>query len=224
MNSPYIAIDIETTGTDEERHQVLEIAAVYNQQGVDVMSCPHFQALVDPGEIVGTPYALNMNARIVSRLAKGEGTRPDVVMYRLMCWVEAIRRNFAVRHFHLIGKNIGKFDYQFLKRIPNWREDYFSHRHLEVGSLFSTPGGMDSQSDLYAALAEDAKIEGSPHRALYDARVSLELARRFWHVTAPRPVEPLQPAASRASVGCTPSGWAQATREIFNPEKSEETA
>jgi len=186
MNSPYIAIDIETTGTDPERHQILEIAAVYNRQGVDVMDCPAFQSIVDPGEIVGEPYALNMNARTMERLARGEGDSLNVVMDRLMDWVDDTQHRFGIARFHLIGKNGGKFDYQFLKRVPGWDEDYFSHRHLEVGSLFSTPGGIDSQSDLYAALAVDAKIEGDPHEALYDARVSLELARRFWQVTSGR--------------------------------------
>jgi len=184
MNSPYIAIDIETTGTNEERHQVLEIAAVYNQQGTPVMDCPHFQTLVDPGEIIGDAYALNMNARIIQRLVDGEGGHRVDVMSSLMEWVDYIQHRFGISRFHLIGKNVGAFDLQFLKRIPNWRKGYFSHRHLEIGSLFSTPEGIDSQSDLYTALAEDAKIEGAPHEALFDARVSLELARQFWHLTS----------------------------------------
>jgi oligoribonuclease (3'-5' exoribonuclease) len=184
MNSPYISIDIETTGLDTERHQVLEIGAVYNQQGVDVMDCQCFQVLVDPGEIVGTPYALNMNARITARLAKGEGDPPIVAMRKLMVWVAGIKDRLGIERFHLIGKGIGKFDYQFLKRIPGWEESYFSHRHLEVGSIFSTPEGISGQSDLLSAVAAEAKIEGSPHEALYDARVSLELARRFWDLMA----------------------------------------
>jgi oligoribonuclease (3'-5' exoribonuclease) len=180
MNSPYLSIDIETTGTEEERHQVLEIAAVYNRQEVDVMSCPVFHEIIDPGEIVGNPFALNMNARLIERIAKGEGKRLDGVMEKLRVWTEDIRRNFDIDRFHLIGKNVGAFDLQFLKRVPGWCGYRFSHRHLEIGSLFSTPEGIDSQSDLFTAVAADAKIEGSPHEALYDARVSLELARRFW--------------------------------------------
>lgn len=180
MNSPYISIDIETTGTNEERHQVLEIGAVYNQQGVDVMSCPSFQVIVDPGEIIGVPYAINMNSRIIQRLTKGEGEGPREAMHDLMDWVYNIQRRFGVDRFHLIGKSVGKFDYHFLKRMFGWEERYFSHRHLDVGSLFSTPEGISGQSDLCDLVAADAKIEGSPHEALYDARVSLELARRFW--------------------------------------------
>ena len=182
MNSPYISIDIETTGTDDQRHQVLEIAAVYNQQGVDVMSCPHFQALVDPGEIIGEPYALNMNARLLERLAKEEVDSPAVVMTSLMDWVSDIQHHFDIDRFHLIGKNVGSFDYQFLKRMPCWEEAYFSYRHLEIGSLFSTPGGISGQSDLYATRSVGT-IKGREHEALYDARVSLELARRFWEAT-----------------------------------------
>ena len=180
MNSPYISIDIETTGTDEERHQVLEIAAVYNQQGVDVMSCPYFEALVDPGEIVGDPYALNMNARIIAYLARGLGSEVKGAMFGLMDWVEGLRRDFGIKQFHLIGKNVGAFDLQFLKRIPGWEENYFSHRHMEVGSAYSTPEGIPSQERLLYSLTADAGIEGNPHEALYDARVSLELARWFW--------------------------------------------
>jgi oligoribonuclease (3'-5' exoribonuclease) len=184
MNSPYISIDIETTGRDPERHQVLEIGAVYNNQGASVMDCPTFEAIVNPGEIVGTPFALNMNARLLRRIANGEGDPPGTVMAKLMDWVHVLhgRRRFGIDRFHLIGKNVGAFDLQFLKRMPGWEKNYFSHRHLEVGSLFSTREGMDSQSDLYAAMAADSNIEGAPHEALYDARVSLELARQFWRM------------------------------------------
>ncbi len=180
MNSPYISIDIETTGTDPERHQILEIAAVYNQQGVDVMSCPHFHIAMDPGEIVGTAYALNMNARIIKHLAIGKERNPTSAMMLLMNWVRHLRKQLDIEQFHLIGKNVGAFDLQFLKRMPGWEEGYFSYRHMEIGSLFSTPEGISGQSELFDALAADAEIEGSPHEALYDARVSLELARRFW--------------------------------------------
>ena len=182
MNSPYISIDIETTGTDPERHQILEIAAVYNQQGVDVMSCPHFQALVDPGEIIGDPYALVMNTRLLEYIANGEGDLPSVAVSNLMGWLDVIQCDFEVGRFHLIGKNVGSFDLQFLKRMPCWDKDYFSHRHLEVGSLFSTPEGIEGQSVLRASILAGSKIEGEPHEALYDARVSLELARRFWRI------------------------------------------
>jgi len=206
MNSPYIAIDIETTGTDTERHQVLEIAAVYNQLGPGVMSCPHFQAIVDPGEIVGEPRALVMNARLLERIANGEGDPPGTVMAKLMDWVYIAHRKFSVDRFHLIGKNIGKFDYHFLKRMPGWEEDLFSHRHMEIGSIYSTPEGISGQSDLHAAVAADAKIEGAPHEALYDARVSLELARRFWQSTLWKEMY----------------GTDEACRETI--EKSEETA
>jgi oligoribonuclease (3'-5' exoribonuclease) len=182
MNSPYISIDIETTGTDPERHQVLEIAAVYNRQEVDVMNCPRFQRIIDPGEIIGTSFALNMNARILACLASGGGHDPRNAMDDLMDWVDDLQRDFGIKQFHLIGKNVGAFDLQFLKRMPGWGEEYFSYRHMEIGSIFSTPEGISGQSELLCAVAADAKIEGSPHEALYDARVSLELARRFWDV------------------------------------------
>jgi len=184
MNSPYISIDIETTGTDPERHQILEIGAVYNRQEVDVMSCPVFHGVVDPGEIFGSALALNMNARLIERIAKGGGDPLGLVMEGLMDWVRDLRNTFGIDYFHLIGKNVGAFDLQFLKRVPGWRGDYFSYRHLEVGSLYSTPEGINSQADLYTALATDAKIEGNPHEALYDARVALELGRRFWRDTS----------------------------------------
>ncbi len=184
MNSPYISIDIETTGTDPERHQILEIAAVYNHQEVDVMSCPFFQAIVDPGEIVGDVFALNMNARIIERLANGIGDSLERGMNGLMDWVEKIQRDFGVERFHLIGKNVGAFDLQFLKRTPGWHGDFFSYRHLEIGSIYSTSEGISGQSELFDMRPTGAKIEGNPHEALYDARVSLVLARQFWHYTA----------------------------------------
>jgi len=145
-----------------------------------VIDCPTFHTIVNPGEIVGTSYALNMNARILEHLASGLGWAPATAMVQLMNWVGDLRNRFNIDKFHLIGKNVASFDLQFLKRVHGWNKNYFSHRHLDVGSLYSTPAGIASQDELAEHLIAEAGIEGCPHEALFDARVSLELARRAW--------------------------------------------
>jgi hypothetical protein len=45
---------------------------------------------------------------------------------------------------------------------------------------------MQSQSELEADLAEELMIPGKPHEALYDAFVSLALARAAWEKTDDR--------------------------------------
>jgi DNA polymerase III epsilon subunit-like protein len=172
----YLAIDIETTGVDPETCQVLEIGAVLNDFSRPLMECDTFEMVINPGHIEGEPRGLSMNQRLLNEIADGNGRRGSDAMRCFSNWLD----NRHIPKYHLLGKNVGSFDLQFLKRLRGWPGHHIHYRCLEVGSLFATIEGIESQVVICRDLAKKLKIPGKPHEALYDARVSLALARSAW--------------------------------------------
>lgn len=64
----YVSIDIETSGLDHEKHDVLSIGAIIEdtQKKLPFDECPKFNAIVLQNEITGSPRALTMNQGIIS--------------------------------------------------------------------------------------------------------------------------------------------------------------
>jgi len=180
----YIAIDIETTGTDPETCQILEIGAVIVDPELKVMSCPVFNEIVDPikddGMLHGSSYALAMNQHLLDHIATNNCLSVDQGVDRMMDWVAHWQEVMGVDEFHPLGKNVGSFDIPFLKRVPSWRQDFFHYRCLEVGSMYATPEGIDGQAELIKQIELAYDIPGDEHTAVHDARVSLALARWKW--------------------------------------------
>lgn len=174
--TPYLAIDIETTGLNPDTCQVLEIGCVLNNFSKPLMECETFEMIINPGHIKGEPRGLAMNTRLLEMIANGYGLRPGRGIEMFAQWL----RDYAPPKVHPLGKNVAGFDLQFLKRLPEWPDFLIHYRCLEIGSLFATVDGIDGQEEVGNEVASRLKIPGSPHEALYDARVSLALARQVW--------------------------------------------
>lgn len=183
MNNLYLSLDIETTGLNSDRHQILEVAGVLNLNHMDVRSCPNFRFLVKPeGDIIGNPYALVMNQRLLSMLADGKGIPAAevglMIAEVMQVWKE--RYGDPDTKFHLLGKNVSGFDYQFVKKqIPGWPDHLIHYRMLDIGSMYATMKGIPGQSELDKEVSARLLFdEGSEHQAYPDACVALELARQ----------------------------------------------
>ena len=70
--SPYVSIDIETTGLNPDNCQVLEIGAIIDHGVTPIEDCPTFHGYVDHGLILGEPFAISMHATILRRIATHE--------------------------------------------------------------------------------------------------------------------------------------------------------
>jgi hypothetical protein len=68
----YISIDIETSGLEYKKHNVLSIGAIIEdtEKKLPFAECPKFNALVVQREIVGSPTALVMNSNIISLMSE----------------------------------------------------------------------------------------------------------------------------------------------------------
>jgi len=163
----YCSIDIETTGLDPNKHQILEFAAVLWTCD-DIMQCPYFYNIIIPkGDIIGEPYALIMNMRILKAIIAGNGVSLVQNFGDFTHWLEYNGIN-PHKKAYVIGKNFGNFDLQFLNKIPDWPGSYFHHRILDVGSLYATRDGIPSTDYL-----PKPPITEEPHYALHDARLDL---------------------------------------------------
>jgi oligoribonuclease (3'-5' exoribonuclease) len=67
----YVSIDIETSGLEYKKHNVLSIGAIIEdtEKKLPFDDCPKFNALVVQREIVGSPTALTMNSNIISLMS-----------------------------------------------------------------------------------------------------------------------------------------------------------
>ena len=171
----YVSIDIETTGLDFKNHQILEFAAVAWTNDGPVTELPEYSTIVRPqGDIVGCPYALNLNKKIIEALIDPEvGKNINVALAQFRGWL----LNLGVTEdnpISVIGQNFGSFDLIFLKKSRLWPDDLISHRMLDISTIVATPEGMGS-----ASVLGRPDFPGNPHEALFDARVAMYHAQNY---------------------------------------------
>jgi oligoribonuclease len=68
----YISIDIETTGLDSERYDVLSIGAIIEDTNskLPYEELPKFHAAIKRQEITGSPFAINMNRDLIEAIVQ----------------------------------------------------------------------------------------------------------------------------------------------------------
>lgn len=149
----YVCIDIETTGLDPVNDQILQFAAVIRD--TDKMSEPMEQSptmvcYVEHNRYQGQPYALALNAGILSELAKPKEKRKmktvsyDQLAYSFANFLTANGYEYSMNSrrvsFIGAGKNFGTFDLQFLKNLPGWLSTIATDsRVLDPAMLFIKP-------------------------------------------------------------------------------------
>lgn len=202
----YASIDLETTGLDTHRSQVLQIGCVIEDtdpRTADVKAAlplgavdtlPTFEALVHYDRLDFEPFALVMNAGLVKRILElrdkpdpagpmvylGDGGNgPDVgeTHWRaLEAFLEAHLGQSERKGWVVAGKNIAGFD---LKFFPSWLRARISHRVIDAGSV-----ALGAQRHLWAG----PKVPGlndlwtGPalrHDAVDDARAVVTLLRQL---------------------------------------------
>ena len=68
----YVSIDIETSGLDPEKNDILSIAAIIEdtEKKLPFLEIPKFNAIVLQNEIKGSPRAIGMNSSIIDTMGK----------------------------------------------------------------------------------------------------------------------------------------------------------
>lgn len=73
----YVSIDLETTGLDPEKHQILTFSGILDntEKELDYDESPKFNIYVLREDIVGSPFAIGMNSEIIERISEYMSTK-----------------------------------------------------------------------------------------------------------------------------------------------------
>lgn len=68
----YLSIDVETTGLEKDSYQILSIGAILEDttKKLSFEEIPKFHAAILHNEITGSPFALNMNKKIIEAIVQ----------------------------------------------------------------------------------------------------------------------------------------------------------
>lgn len=68
----YISIDVETTGLEKDRYQILSLGAILEDttKKLSFEEIPKFHAAILHNEITGSPFAINMNKKIIEAIVQ----------------------------------------------------------------------------------------------------------------------------------------------------------
>lgn len=171
----YFSIDLEITGLDVDKSQVLEIAVVFEDTKLDplpeVEDLPFFHAIIKREYFsYAEPGAMIINQDLLRKVCSDEGTD------ELDAWNYMV--NFVCDHKGdqkkaiAAGKNFAGFDYQFIRKHIHF--DLFHHRVIDPGSVFIdwTKDLPPSSRDLYPPTKEHSSVE--------DARDVIRTLRRSY--------------------------------------------
>jgi oligoribonuclease (3'-5' exoribonuclease) len=192
----YFSIDIETTGLNPDKDQVLQIGAVYapdRLKDVPVEMLPTFNILVKHERYEGDAFALALNAQLLQRLGNKEGISEWSAMDQFIAWINdtAAEDNQGQpvqnRRYTMAGKNVASFDRQFLRRMTfgDKFNRMFHHRAIDPAVWYYQDGdrelpGMDlclTQLANEKPMLDAVKLRGIKHDAVSDARTVVRLIR-----------------------------------------------
>lgn len=186
----YISLDIETTGLDPTKDQILSVAMIYDdlEKPYDPGS-PSLHFYVNYERISGSPYAISMNNDIVSVIAK-HGYKDSykgvkiIEEDQILNSMQEFASYVGLDQIILAGKNLGSFDIQFLNALKSkYNTDTFKHSHRFIDPAMFY---MDIKDVFPPSLSTCTKRAGlnynkdEAHDALYDAQLVVGLIRHHY--------------------------------------------
>lgn len=188
----YVSLDLETSGPDPLRHQVLELAVVVEdtKRLRPLAELPSFRRLLRHPEISGTAGALALNARLLAELADAKDGAPDhcpaaevLPQLREFLLAQGFRPDAKDRvRFIMAGKNVASYDLLFLRQLPGWGPLVRSDPAKLDPAAFYLNWHKDSRlpsMSICKARAQLADTEVA-HEALADALDVVRLLRPFY--------------------------------------------
>lgn len=188
--SKYVAIDIETTGTDPTRDRTVEIAMVVADTVTgELEGSSRACFVVDP--VIGLQHWSAWSRdnlreladsiyghQVATAFGRGETKKPISERLAVSHVKMFLSTVFGDAPAHLAGKNITGFDLPFLKAMFERQGDRFPkyrHRVLDIGVLAFDPTRHDWIPDSATVLSEVLGRDTVPHRALEDALAVVEV-------------------------------------------------
>ncbi len=201
----FLSIDIETTGLDKDRDQILHVAAVLEDTETrplpPVEELPFFERALKHDRITGNVHALTMNADLIRAMSTSAGEHVfhngrDVPLlegsnwwtYFIMWLDEQFPREALVQHpkITVAGKNAAGFDLPFiLSALGESLDGMFHHRVVDPGSVAMGRhpewwGELDTLPGLNELRVRlDMPPAEYKHDALHDAWSVIDILRRL---------------------------------------------
>jgi len=198
----YVSIDIETTGLNPDDCQIISIGAVIEDTELKLPfdDCPKFHAIILHDRIIGEPYALNMNRKIITWgndymdfIKSGDTKGADNLSFGL--GVDFCREDDVVRRFvyfleangivdpkcvtiNVAGKNFSTFDKKFLDKLPGWNKSIRTRQRVLDPAILFMDWSNDDKLPTLGMCKERAGIDGEvTHVALDDAWDVIQVLR-----------------------------------------------
>ncbi|MFW5847819.1 MAG: exonuclease domain-containing protein [bacterium] len=194
----YFSIDIETTGLNPEKHQILELGIIFEdtENPKDFYNSPKFRAIIAHDDIVGSPVALSMNKDLLITLSifhsipelsdeKSAFLKDHNILYpnqvsdKVFKFIKDNVGDFYNSDYEInvAGKNFEKFDKKFLEKLPEWNMK-FHRRVIDPASMYML--SKDKNLPTLNECLERAGVEGRvDHTALGDAWKVIQVVREF---------------------------------------------
>jgi len=154
-----ISLDIETTGLDPNRHQILSIGACTLDGGIQFYR-----------EVIHEEVTLTMGAMRVNKLVPWEFQKGDSWHNIQRDLIETFK---IVDGDKLLGWNVGSFDRIFLKKI--WEGLFpFHYRSVDLNSICEFLG-KDAKGFKKLGMDKLGHIGLNLHHALYDALLAAKV-------------------------------------------------
>jgi hypothetical protein len=186
--TPYVSIDLETTGLNENYAQILEIGAVIDDWKSPLAELPRFQTYIQPLDqygkeqfVYGSPFALALNAGILRKLVSGDAnltiTRDVDVGPIFARWLT--EHGIDPLHVNPAGKNFASFDLQFFKQIDGFDKHVnFRHRTIDPAMYYWLPDVDSGLPDTKNCLKRAGLDDTVAHTAVEDCLSVIQLVRR----------------------------------------------
>lgn len=185
----YISIDIETTGLDPSRHQILQIACVLEdtKNSMPLRDLPTLVIWVAHDYLNFSPGALRMhNGEFIERYTREDQSyiHRTSVVDEIKKWL--IKNKIAVGRsglyeFNVAGKNFNYFDRRFLERLPYWDNWLKAKRRvLDPAILYTDWNNDDSLPSLGVSLLRAGFVGEVKHDAYDDALDVIRVLRPFY--------------------------------------------
>ena len=197
----YVSIDIETTGLDPDKHQMIEFGAVLedteNQLPIDEL--PKLRVLIVHEDYTSGPYCIKLHSKLFEEL--GNYTKVALprridcstwvtrsnehgLAYIFNKWLDEngmkVKFGDKARKTIVAGKNFNGFDALFLKSYMNYRVQ-FHHRVIDPAALFTRLSDAEPPNLNECAKRAGVEFKGTGyHSAVSDATMVVELLRKGW--------------------------------------------
>jgi len=183
----YLSIDLETTGLDPDKDQILSIALVWETgDNTPVADLPSKHWYLDHERLSGHCYALNMNHEIIQALVtkqlppETDLISPTELNHAILSWLDELEPD-RPDPIILAGKNVAGFEVPFLRAANVSR--FWHYRMLDPGSMYveASDSAMPSLKQCIKRAGLDPFQYGKEHDALRDARMVIECVRQKWN-------------------------------------------